>query len=581
MQVKRPEEASEEASNPWFERVRFFFLFALPGAVWFLLHQGLSRIPPTHVGWTLQGDTGQEVLGWLMFRNARWGFPLGRIPELAWPMGTSVGFTGATPWVSLLLKPVSPLLPVDFQFIGLWLFFCFALQGVFAGLLMRELSRSRIIQFLGACLFVVAPVLHARMGHDAMCAQFCLLGLFWLHFREAPDLSGAKRLLGWALGFVVFTAGVHPYLNAMVVLLALALVARLLFVDGVLNRPQALGAVGVLLGANALVLFLLGYIGSGVSGAIAGFGEISADLLTFVNPANRSRLFPSLHLERLKDEGFAYLGLGIFLLLAVALVLRLRGTLGGRRLWPLIAVSLLCFVYSLANHVTWAGKEVLDLSALYSPFRAVTDAFRSSGRFTWPLHYLLVTLAAGAVARGFSARPKVAAAVLALGLSLQLVDINYELSLEPLGQEFFHFQDPLWEQARDRYAHLALVPAILHDGTWTGCPTPFPEPFYQPVVYEAYLLKITSNSDYMSRMNMDVAKAQCARTESDVAEGNLSPDTIYVIHPNHAHVPGQAGLLQSLLQSGRARCALVDRLPVCVAAQNQDPFAMGLAQRNR
>jgi hypothetical protein len=487
--------------------------------------------------------------------------------------------------MSLFFKPLSPWLPVDFQFIGIWFLLCFFMQGVFGGLLVREMTRSTVLQLLGACLFVVAPILHARMGHDNLCAHFCLLGLFWLHFRPASSLREAVRLLAWALGFVVFTSGVHPYLNAMVVALALALVVRLWVVDHVLTSPEALMAAGALLGGDVAMLALFGFIGQ-VPGALSGFGEISADLLTFINPAGRSRLFPYWHLERLKDEGMAYLGLGCLCLIAFALVVRKRTanaraeSARGRRLLPLAVVSILLFVFSLANHVTLAGREVLNLSLLYAPFHTVTDSFRASGRFTWSLHYLLLALAIDAVLRGFRQRPQVAAVALAGALGLQLWDIDYKLSLEPVATRFFHFNDAAWALSRGHYAHLALVPAILHDGTWTGCPTPFQEPWYQPIAYEAYRQGMTSNSMYVSRMDRPVALAQCARTQGEVEQANLSKDTLYVVHPSFVGGTGQ-GLLAGLVSSGRATCGPVDGVPVCVLGSNSDPFAQMLAQRTR
>ena len=42
--------------------------------------------------------------------------------------------------------------------------------------------------------------------------------------------------------------------------------------------------------------------------AIEGFGQFSADLLTFVNPLQWSRFFPAIAMGPRQYEGFAYLG---------------------------------------------------------------------------------------------------------------------------------------------------------------------------------------------------------------------------------------------------------------------------------
>lgn len=548
-------------------------LFGVPGFVFFWLHQGPSRLPPKNLGWTIDGDWGQHVLGWLLFRNEPWSFPFGKLAHVAWPLGTSVGFTDSNLLMSLLLKPFSSWLPVDFQFIGFWFCLCFVLQGVFAGLLVKEMTPSRTAQFLGACLFVVAPILHARMGHDTLCAHFTLLGLFWLHFRPCASVRTAVRLLAWALGFTVLTVFIHPYLNGMVLGLSLALVARLLFVDRVFGVASALGALGVFVCAELLAVGSAGYLNGGIPAGAGGFGLISADLLTLINPAGRSRFFPGWRLERLKDEGFAYLGMGGLVLVAGAVVTfwktrEQRAVTGrGARLVPLAVASLLFAVFSLANHVTLAGKEILDLSVLYRPLGPLTGAFRASGRFTWALHYLLLALALDLLFRGFSRIAWAGASIAAVALALQLTDIDYQLSLKPLSQDFFHFQDPRWELARGDYAHLALIPPVLHDGTWQGCPSPWPEPLYEPINYEAYRLGITSNSFYVSRMDMARALEQCATQTASVRAGMLDEGTVYVVHPE---------VMGDLTRTQRARCAILDRVPVCVAATRTDAFARSL-----
>src|SRR6266508_6013212 len=110
------------------------------GLSWFYLLFGPSVLFPTHTRWLMQGDGAQHLLGWLFFRHDPWTFPLGSVPSFGYPVGTTVGFTDAIPWLAMVAKSLSPLLPVDFQYIGPCLGLCFFLQGALGVRIVQELS---------------------------------------------------------------------------------------------------------------------------------------------------------------------------------------------------------------------------------------------------------------------------------------------------------------------------------------------------------------------------------------------------------------------------------------------------------
>src|SRR5688572_21187645 len=147
---------------------------ALFGFIWYLLLGGGPTLNPLNLGWVLKGDWLQHWLGWLFFRHEPWTFPLGTITTLPYPIGTTIGFTDSNPLVSIVLKPFSPWLPAEFQFIGPWLALCFILQGYFGAMLASTVTRHPVVQMLGGCLFAVSPILAMRLGHDTLCAQWIL-----------------------------------------------------------------------------------------------------------------------------------------------------------------------------------------------------------------------------------------------------------------------------------------------------------------------------------------------------------------------------------------------------------------------
>ena len=92
------------------------------GGLFFFWIAGLRVLTPTEFGWVMQGDWRIHFLGWQFFRNEPWHWPPGRIEGyLHAPAGTAIGFTDSIPLVAFAPKPFSGLLPVTFQYLGIWL----------------------------------------------------------------------------------------------------------------------------------------------------------------------------------------------------------------------------------------------------------------------------------------------------------------------------------------------------------------------------------------------------------------------------------------------------------------------------
>jgi hypothetical protein len=108
---------------------------ALVGILFFVAVFGVRILDPSYLGWQLTLDPGQHYLGWEMFRHEAWHFPLGRIAGYGTPDGSSVVYTDSIPLLAIPLKSIQWLLPKNFQYFGLWMLICYALQGVFGWLL--------------------------------------------------------------------------------------------------------------------------------------------------------------------------------------------------------------------------------------------------------------------------------------------------------------------------------------------------------------------------------------------------------------------------------------------------------------
>ncbi|WP_426755409.1 DUF6311 domain-containing protein [Myxococcus sp. Y35] len=538
---------------------------AVLGVLWFLAAGGAPTLDPTNLDWMGAGDPAQHVLGWLHFRDAPWSFPLGRLPSLMHPHVMTVGFSDANPWVSLALKPFSRWLPRDFQFVGPWLALCLALQGFMAVKLLGLFTRQPLQRVLGAVLFVTAPVLLFRSGHDTLCAHWMLTAMLWLYLRPREDARAARRALRWALLLNLLAAGTHPYLTVMVFALSVALLVQA-HREGHLSRA-ATGGVFLGLGLTVAIPFLVfGYLGQGVSTGASGFGFYSADLLTFINPLGWSRLLPALPITAGQYEGFGYLGTGALALGVVGFVGwlsagRPRSWASVKPLLPLLLVTFALAVLGFSSTMTAAGKTVLTMRKLMEPVMPLLGAFRASGRFIWPLYYLLLTGVLALVLWRWRQRPIVATALLLGAVTLQVVDAPDVWSQTRfVGAPWPRLRAPAWEQVDASYRHITLVPPVIHGSQRPCVENGFPEYTYVRFGDLAYRQGLVTNSGYSARLNEPRVAEVCAALLEDIENGRLAEDTLYVV--DTAKLP----LFQRL--GDRVTCGVLDGYTVCVTARD-------------
>ncbi|HUF91048.1 MAG TPA: DUF6311 domain-containing protein [Candidatus Limnocylindria bacterium] len=539
----------------------------LVGLLWFVRGHSLAALDPTNVGWVLHGgDTATHLFGWLFFRREPWQLPLGAYSGYLHPVGSAVALTDSMPWLAFVLKPFSPWLPAAFQYVGPWIALSFVLQGVLGALLMRRFTADPWCRALGGVLIASSPVLLWRTAHETLCAQWLLLAMLALYLSAPVDRGGARRRVALALVLVMFSAGIQPYLAVMVCGLALALVVRLIAWDRLLDVGPGAAVIAASVALPAAFFWAVGIVGQGVTRGAQGFGQYSADLLTFVNPMQRSSFLPGLPQRAGQYEGFAYLGAGVLALLALVIVIaacrRRPPAFALGRFVPLMAAVSVMAVYALSAEVTVGGRMVMDLRALYAPITPFADAFRASGRFVWPLYYLLVLAIVVAVVRSLPRGAAIAA--LALASLVQVADLT--AAIEPVPTPPAP-EVGMWSLAEAEYRHLVLYPPQI---LWVGaCLTQgqYPHQYYVAHAWRAYRLGLTVNSGYMSRANDQASAQYCQALTRRVTAGEFSPDTVYVV---------AAHALASFTRAGMT-CGRIDASDVCVTSDRATPLSRYLA----
>jgi hypothetical protein len=210
----------------WPESIAVNLLIA--GAMGFLytLHVlGPAPLDPTNLSW-LAEDPATYYIAWELFRqDPHLHWPLTFTDRLGYPLGDSIAFMDPIPLLSILLKPLSPLLPRSFQYLGIAAVLAVSLQFFFAAHLFRLLLGRNVFGVLLPSLFflMAPPMTHRLAAHYALVNHWLLVAALCL-FVSLQKAAGAKTrklvLLCGLLGGVA--VGVNFYLAFMVLVVVSA-----------------------------------------------------------------------------------------------------------------------------------------------------------------------------------------------------------------------------------------------------------------------------------------------------------------------------------------------------------------------
>jgi hypothetical protein len=275
--------------------------------------------------------------------------------------------------------------------------------------------------------------------------------------------------------------------------------------------------------------WLLGGLSSGASGESNGLGEWSFNLNGFFNAKGYSRVFEALPMYNGGQyEGFAYLGLGIFVLLALGLIYFIICMVKCRKslkmngefwmygvVYVLMAIGLIMFA---ASPVVTFNDKLLFTYPHSSTLYHYWGYFRSSGRIIWPVCYLIFIGAMVCNSSFWRGRKVyVANAIVFVCVLLQVFDLSGKLTDK---KEFYNsaeydsfMKDDIWEE-------LSKVDSVKHV-VWAS--NYFDNKDIVYLADYAYNNGWTMNIYYFAR-DINV------RENTEYSLDNLSDDNIYIFN---------------------------------------------------
>lgn len=355
---------------------------------------------------------------------------------------------------------------------------------------------------------------------------------------------------------------VHAYLLVMVLaIFAADLLQRMWRREW--NAGRALATLAVSLLLVGLLMWATGYFMlGGVEGVQvdqAAFGTYRMNLHALIDTENFwSRLLPDLPGGVGEYEGFAFLGLGILLLGAVALPLLIEARRPGasRAIWvPITAVAAGMAAFALSNHIALGSTDIVqyNVPAFAQP---VTGAFRVAGRFFWPAYYLLITGLLVLIARGL--RPATSRITMALMLLVQLADgagawQHFQKILSGSTGWQSPMRSSLWEPLAAQYRTLAVALPRNIPKDWIALGE-FASRHHMP-----------TEAGSFARINELAAAHTRDAMAAALREGRADPSTLYAVvdddvwsglvaSPSRAGFLGVVDGFRIFAPSGCARC---------------------------
>lgn len=478
--------------------------------------------------WLLTGDPAAHFMGWQFFR---------RTPILQWPLGrsdmygtgfsSSIFFTDSIPIFAIPLKFLNFLLPDNFQYFGFWILLSFVFQSWFGWKLLNLYISERVPRILGSIFFTLAPTFLQRLvfdgyGQSAMASQWLILWAMYL------CLKPTTRIKQWLI-IITVSSLVHPYILVMVIGFFGAWVVKSFLTrpGNCINGVREL-AISVFLGASVCFVAIWAAGGLMISDIRDnGSSVYRASLTSIFNPATPnsfswSRLVPSLGLLPGSQEGFSFLGVGVILMLPLLglFALKQRGVLLRPTFFLIPVITVMFFIFSLSSKISLANYEILVLPKIVL-LENVRDSLRASGRFTWPLVYLLTLFTLTSVSKALRKFSSIKILVIVVLLCVQIFDtiapmqeIRERYTDDPYSKVL---KSSMWDVLAAEYEHIVVLPPLNNDPGWLD------------IALLADRWKMSSNSVYFSRINQTKFLETEVAIKNIVSNFTFKSDTLYVI----------------------------------------------------
>jgi len=515
-----------------------FLIGAILGAVVFIIIFGASMISPTNTDWIFAytGDATQHHLGWVFYRNSPWTFPIGLTQGLTCDGAVSCMYSDSIPLFGVIFKILSPILPHNFQFLGLWGVICFAMNGGFGASLLHRIKPDLIFTSIGSLFYAAFPPSINRITHHNS------LGAIWLFILAMILCMDHKKeykhkftpMILWSVNCMLAVL-IHTYFVPMVYMVMMGYVILTVFRDKKLKKAIAVFVSSV--ASTLLIMFVIGaFYGQG-GYTDGGFGFYASNLNTFFDSRGLSKFLLPLNSFDGQGEGFGYLGLGMIVCTILALIVlfslieKKEGSFFSAakalikkynvEILAFAVVFMVSFCWAVSNRITLNGRLLLEIP-LPNLVRGCLSIFRASGRFIWVPGVLIITASLGLISK---LNKKTAIAAAALCFLIQGMDIRDWCRIlhsqygQPPAYEYA-LKDEKWDELTKDTKEIIFLPMKDAYGLYMQ--------MYFDFAQMAAEKHMALSSFYLARMDLASVKEYAANEYEKLKTGKGRKDVLYV-----------------------------------------------------
>lgn len=484
------------------------------GLILTIFFLGYENIGITKTNWFLGYDNVSDFLALKFFLNDKWHFPFGLNPNYG-GLTNSIVFSGAVPLFSLISKIFKNFLPYNFHFFSLWILVCFTLQIFFSYKIIFNLTKDNIYSLISSFFFIFTPILIYRFGlHLSLGAHWLILAAIFLEIS-----NNKKNVLLYKIILITISSLIHFYFTIM--LLLMNVIFSFYKYLEFKNLKIFLKENIFILISLIFIMYLVGYFVIPLSDSLGyGYGFYKANLLTFLDPSENSSNTWSIFLPDIGNvkgefEGFGYLGLGIILLSIVLIFYIFRNLIPNLKFnSKYILLSIIFLLLAFTSSINFGNFELLNFELpifIYAPLSVI----RASGRFIWPVYYLIIIFSLLAFYK-----LQIRYRYLLLFLLIQLIDLS------PGIKNNFDFNkvvnknldNPIWDKVFTDYnTVLSTYPSDSSGVFLTTSSLLIKEKFNKTNIFR------------LGRYNRQKFSEQRSKLYLELSQNKLDPKTIYII----------------------------------------------------
>ena len=539
------------------------------GAACFLWVYGAKILNPLYDAWLFDTeiDLRQHYIGFCHYRMSAWHFPVGMIDTLSYPTSMSVIYTDSIPLVALFFKLFGGILPVHFQYFGIFGLLSFMLMGGLSSLLVYSFisgigsiydkkSDGRIpfvnrnlpyvLSAAASLIYILSfTVLQRMFYHTALGAQWIIILAMYI-WVSRDGFGRVRTIIVYSL-MGLLCVGIHTYYVPMVGSILLGASVERFIKNRTAGEPKEINAGKVIIReeitnilgfciAGLITLYIFGAFHGPSGGYDEGLGSFTSNLNTFINPIYGSMVLKPMKLYYdFQYEGYGYLGLGVFLLSVPALIYLVKNIKAEgikkyftlhKRAAVFLVLFIVDFMLAVLPMVTFSDKKLFGVP-LPSFVRSAAGIFRSNGRFIWVPVYLIFTAVTVCSVRllsgdfaGMEKGKGITVKVLLVLVLLQVLDTTKVVSDKQIYFRTDHEHVNVWEgsaladiadKGYDEFVFLYNDNDILMD-----------------TAFYAYLKGMKLNNFYYARDIDDAVDADVKGWRDELESGRIRDDVVYI-----------------------------------------------------